>query len=85
MAAESKKWRPDCIVTACEPGKRFAFDVKAGPWSHQGLTNAQAGSGPADPGPDTLWTLARALDGLFAVLAGTLEPDYSRHCADRYW
>ena len=38
--------------------------------SHQGLTIAQAGSGRADPGPDTLWTLARALDGLFAVLAG---------------
>jgi hypothetical protein len=28
----------------------------------------------AGPGPDTLGTLARALDGLFAVLVGTLEP-----------
>ena len=40
-------------------------------------------SGRAGPGPDTLWTLARALDGLFAVLTGTLEPGDSRHCADR--
>jgi hypothetical protein len=36
----SKKWRSDCVVTACEPGKRFAFDVKAGPfkvagWAYQ--------------------------------------------------
>jgi hypothetical protein len=28
----SKKWRSDCVVTACVPGKRFAFDVKAGPF-----------------------------------------------------
>jgi hypothetical protein len=42
-----------------------------------------AGSGRAGPGPDTLWTLARALDGPFAVLAGTLEPGDSRHGADR--
>lgn len=25
----SKSWTTDCVVTACEPGKRFAFDVKA--------------------------------------------------------
>jgi uncharacterized protein YndB with AHSA1/START domain len=36
----SKKWRSACIVTACERGKRFAFDVKAGPfkvagWAYQ--------------------------------------------------
>jgi uncharacterized protein YndB with AHSA1/START domain len=36
----SKKWRSDCTVTACEPAKRFAFDVKAGPfqvagWAYQ--------------------------------------------------
>jgi uncharacterized protein YndB with AHSA1/START domain len=28
----SKKWRSDCVVTACVPGKRFAFDVTAGPF-----------------------------------------------------
>lgn len=32
----SKKWRTVCIVTACEPGKRFAFDVKAGPFQVAG-------------------------------------------------
>jgi hypothetical protein len=36
----SKKWRSDCVITAYEPGKRFAFDVKAGPfkvagWAYQ--------------------------------------------------
>jgi len=36
----SKKWRSDCTVTACVPGKRFAFDVTAGPfkvagWAYQ--------------------------------------------------
>lgn len=24
----SKSWSSDCVVTACEPGKRFGFDVK---------------------------------------------------------
>ncbi len=28
----SKSWKTDCVVTACEPGERFAFDVKAGPF-----------------------------------------------------
>jgi uncharacterized protein YndB with AHSA1/START domain len=32
----SKKWRSDCVVTACVPGKRFAFDVKAGPFKVAG-------------------------------------------------
>jgi hypothetical protein len=32
----SKKWRSDCAVTACAPGKRFAFDVKAGPFKVAG-------------------------------------------------
>ncbi len=32
----SKKWGSDCTVTACEPGKRFAFDVKAGPFKVAG-------------------------------------------------
>jgi hypothetical protein len=32
----SKKWRSDCIVTACEPGRRFAFNVKAGPFQVAG-------------------------------------------------
>ena len=27
----SKKWRSGCVVTACVPGERFAFDVKTGP------------------------------------------------------
>lgn len=36
----SKKWRSDCTVTECEPGRRFSFNVKAGPfkvagWSYQ--------------------------------------------------
>lgn len=26
----SKKRTSDCVVTACVPGERFAFDVKAG-------------------------------------------------------
>ena len=25
----SKSWSSDCVVTACEPGRRFGFDVKA--------------------------------------------------------
>jgi hypothetical protein len=32
----SKKWRSDCIITACEPGERFAFDVRAGPFQVAG-------------------------------------------------
>ncbi len=32
----SKKWTSDCAVTACVPGKRFAFDVKAGPFKVAG-------------------------------------------------
>ena len=32
----SKKWRSDCVVTACVPGERFAFDVKAGPFQVAG-------------------------------------------------
>jgi hypothetical protein len=24
----SRTWSSDCVVTACEPGKRFSFDVK---------------------------------------------------------
>jgi hypothetical protein len=32
----SKKWGSDCTVTACAPGKRFAFDVKAGPFKIAG-------------------------------------------------
>jgi Polyketide cyclase / dehydrase and lipid transport len=28
----SKTWNSDCVVTACVPGKRFAFDVKVGPF-----------------------------------------------------
>ena len=27
----AKSWKTDCHVTACEPGARFAFEVKAGP------------------------------------------------------
>jgi uncharacterized protein YndB with AHSA1/START domain len=43
----SKKWRSDCVVTACAPGKRFAFDVKAGPfkvarWAYE-FTPADSG------------------------------------------
>lgn len=29
----SKTWRSTCTVTACEPGRRFAFDVSVGPFS----------------------------------------------------
>ena len=27
----ARSWKTDCQVTACEPGTRFAFEVKAGP------------------------------------------------------
>jgi uncharacterized protein YndB with AHSA1/START domain len=43
----SKKWRSDCVVTACVPGKRFAFDVKAGPFKVAGWAYEFA---PADSG-----------------------------------
>jgi uncharacterized protein YndB with AHSA1/START domain len=29
---DSKSWKTNCVVTACEPGVRFGFDVKAGPF-----------------------------------------------------
>lgn len=29
----SKTWRSTCTVTACEPARRFAFDVSIGPFS----------------------------------------------------
>lgn len=29
----SRTWHTDCVVTACEPGRRFAFDVSVGPFS----------------------------------------------------
>jgi uncharacterized protein YndB with AHSA1/START domain len=36
----SKKWSSDCVVVASEPGQRFAFEVKVGPfkvarWSYE--------------------------------------------------
>lgn len=34
----SKSWKSDCVVTACERGRRFAFDVKAGPFKVAGWT-----------------------------------------------
>jgi uncharacterized protein YndB with AHSA1/START domain len=34
----SKRWKSDCVVTACEPGRRFGFDVKAGPFKVAGWT-----------------------------------------------
>lgn len=34
----SKIWKSDCAVTACERGRRFAFDVKAGPFKVAGWT-----------------------------------------------
>lgn len=43
----SKTWRSDCIVTACEPGRRFTFDVKAGPFKVAGWAYQFA---PADSG-----------------------------------
>jgi hypothetical protein len=43
----SKKWRSDCVVTACVPGKRFAFDVKAGPFQVARWAYKFA---PTDPG-----------------------------------
>jgi hypothetical protein len=42
-------------------------------------------SGRAGPGPDTLWTLAGALDDLVAVLAGTLEPAARAIVPAAYW
>jgi ligand-binding SRPBCC domain-containing protein len=43
----SKRWRSDCVVTACEAGRRFGFDVKAGPFKVAGWTYefAPTGSG----------------------------------------
>jgi uncharacterized protein YndB with AHSA1/START domain len=32
----SKTWRSDCVVTACVPGQRFAFDVNVGPFKVAG-------------------------------------------------
>jgi hypothetical protein len=32
----SKKWTSSCTVTACEPGRRFAFDVAVGPFKVAG-------------------------------------------------
>lgn len=29
----TRTWRSSCTVTACEPGRRFAFDVSIGPFS----------------------------------------------------
>lgn len=29
----SKRWRSTCTVTACEPGRRFAFHVSIGPFN----------------------------------------------------
>jgi 4-hydroxy-4-methyl-2-oxoglutarate aldolase len=49
----------------------------------RGSAIAQIRSGPANPGPDTLCTLASAPGALFCVLTVALEPDDSRHCADR--
>jgi uncharacterized protein YndB with AHSA1/START domain len=43
----SKKWASECTVTACEPGKRFAFDVKAGRFKIAGWAYQFA---PADSG-----------------------------------
>jgi ribosome-associated toxin RatA of RatAB toxin-antitoxin module len=44
----SQSWTTDCVVTACEPGERFAFDVKAGPfkvarWTYE-FTPTEGGS-----------------------------------------
>jgi hypothetical protein len=50
-----------------------------------GTVASMAGSGRAGPGPDTLWTLARVLDGPFAVLAGTLEPATGAMVPIVYW
>jgi hypothetical protein len=41
----SKKWKPDCVVTARVPGKRFAFDVKAGPFKVAGWAYELAAPG----------------------------------------
>jgi len=43
----SKKWRSDCVVTECVPGRRFAFDVKAGPFKVAGWAYELA---PTDSG-----------------------------------
>jgi hypothetical protein len=43
----SKKWRSDCVITACVPGKRFAFDVTAGAFKVAGWAYEFA---PADSG-----------------------------------
>jgi uncharacterized protein YndB with AHSA1/START domain len=70
----SKKWRSDCIVTACEPGKRFAFDVKAGPFKVAGWTYQFA---PTDSGclVTELWEDHRGalMTWLSPVITGTKD------------
>lgn len=70
----SKKWRSDCTVTACEPGKQFGFDVKAGPfkvarWAYQ--------FAPADSGclVTELWEDHRSalLTRISPVITGTKD------------
>lgn len=36
----SRSWKTECVVVSCDPGRNFAFDVKAGPlkvarWSYE--------------------------------------------------
>jgi uncharacterized protein YndB with AHSA1/START domain len=70
----SKKWRSDCIITACEPGKRFAFDVKAGPFKVAGWAYQFA---PADSGclVTELWEDHRGavVTWLSPVITGTKD------------
>jgi uncharacterized protein YndB with AHSA1/START domain len=70
----SKKWRSDCVVTACEPGKRFAFDVTAGPFKVAGWAYHFA---PADTGclVTELWEDHRGalMTWLSPVITGTKD------------
>ena len=61
-----KKWSTDCSVVVAEPGKAFAFEVKAGPFKVARWTYTFDGSGDACRVTET-WTDQR---GRIATWAG---------------
>jgi uncharacterized protein YndB with AHSA1/START domain len=75
-----KKWRSDCVVTACAPGKRFAFDVKAGPFKVAGWAYEFT---PADSGclVTELWEDHRGalMTWISPVITGTKDRARRNH------
>ena len=76
----SKKWRSDCVVTACVAGKRFAFDVKAGPFKIAGWAYEFT---PADSGclVTELWEDRRGalMTWISPVITGTKDRARRNH------